>query len=157
MQAANTPERYLQEAYLGEIGGEATFGALAEVLPEHATGLRLLAEVERITAHYLSLHLLSPVPADAVERRRAEGKQRVTAMGIDSWEALLEGAIPVVEEALTVFKAAEAQAPEALLEVYQTFTAHEQALADYLRLAKGGEDGAHLLEEYINQVRPLIS
>ena len=63
MQATDTPEDYLQEAYLGEIGGEATFRALAEALPEQANDLNLLAEVERVTAEYLSLHLLSPVPA----------------------------------------------------------------------------------------------
>ena len=155
-QAMGTPEHYLQEAYLGEIGGEATFRALAESLPERASDLHLLAEVERVTAEYLSLHLLSSVPTEAVAKRRAEGKKRVTAMGIESWAALLEGALPVVEDALATLKAAEAHAPKDLLEVYQTYTAHEQALADYLRLERDGKDGAHVLENYINRVGPKV-
>jgi hypothetical protein len=43
-QAMDTPEHYLQEAYLGEIDGEATFRALVESLPERASDLHLLAE-----------------------------------------------------------------------------------------------------------------
>ena len=49
---------------------------------------------------------------------------------------------------------AEEHAPEQLMEVYQTFTAHEQALSDYLKLAREGQDGAHVLEDYINRVGP---
>ena len=39
---------------------------------------------------------------------------------------------------LEKFKAAEAHAPRELLPVYQTFTAHELVLADYLRLEQDG-------------------
>jgi hypothetical protein len=152
MKTMDTPEHYLQEAYLGEIGGEATFRAIAELLPERASELHLLAEVERITAEYLSVHLLSPVPAEAVAERRAQGEKRVTAMGIDSWASLLDSAMPIVEDALATLKAAEADAPENLLEIYQTYTAHEQALADYMQLERDGRDGAHVLEDFINRV-----
>jgi hypothetical protein len=154
MQATDIPERYLQEAYLGEIGGEATFRALAEALPERASDLHLLAEVERVTAEYLNLYLLSSV--GAVAKRRVEGKKRVAAMGIENWAALLDTALPIVEEALATLRAAEAHAPKDLLEVYQTFTAHEQALADYLRLERDGKDGAQVLENYINRVSPKV-
>jgi hypothetical protein len=154
LQATNTSERYLLDAYLGEISGEATFRALAGTLPERASDLHLLAEVERVTAVYLSHHLLSPVSMEAVASRRAEAKRRATAMGIDSWAALLESAIPIVQEALEKIKAAEAHAPKELLEVYQTYTAHEQALADYLRLERDGKGGAHVLENYIERVTP---
>lgn len=156
MQATDTPEYYLQEAYLGEIGGEATFRALAEALPERAGDLNLMAEVERVTADYLSQHLLTPVPAETVAERRKQGKQRITALGIESWAALLDGAIPIVESAVEKLKAAEAHAPEDLLEVYQIFTAHEQALADCLRLERDGKGGAHVLEDYINRVGPKL-
>jgi hypothetical protein len=154
MQATNQSERYLLDAYLGEISGEATFRALVESLPERASELHLLAKVERVTAVYLSHHLLSPVSTEAVASRRAEAKRRVTSMGIDSWAGLLEGATPIVQEALEKFKAAESHAPKDLLEVYQTYTAHEQALTDYLRLEREGKGGAHVLENYIERVTP---
>jgi hypothetical protein len=53
-------------------------------------------------------------------------------------------------------KAAEAHAPKELLEVYQTYTAHEQALADYLRLERDGKGGAHVLENYFERVAPKV-
>lgn len=59
---------------------------------------------------------------------------------------------PIVQEALEEFKAAEAHAPEELLEVYQMYTAHEQALSDYLRLEREGTNGEHVLRNYIEQV-----
>ncbi|MFP6806732.1 MAG: hypothetical protein VB957_06065 [Pseudomonadales bacterium] len=157
MQEKNTSERYLLDAYLGEISGESTFRALVGTLPERASDLHMLAEVERVTAVYLSHHLLSPVSTEAVASCRAEAKRQVAAMGIDSWAAFLEGATPIVEQALEELKAAEAQAPKALLEVYQTYTAHEQALADYLRLERDGNGGAHVLENYIERVVPRVS
>ena len=146
------PEQYLQEAYLGEIGGEATFRALARALPERKKELVLLAEVERVTAEYLRQHLLSTVPEERVRSRRAEGVERVNALGIESWSALLDSAIPVVDAALELMRAAEAQAPEELLQVYQTFTAHEQALADYMRLEQQGKEGGHILEGFIRRI-----
>jgi hypothetical protein len=85
---------------------------------------------------------------------RAAAKRRVTAMSIDSWAALLEGVTPIVQAAVEKFKAAEAHAPKELLPVYQTFTAHELVLADYLRLEQDGQGGAHLLENYIERVAP---
>jgi hypothetical protein len=53
-------------------------------------------------------------------------------------------------------KVAEAHAPKELLEVYQTYTAHEQALADYLRLEQDGKGGAPVLENYIERVAPKV-
>ena len=85
---------------------------------------------------------------------RAAAKRRVTAMSIDSWAALLAGVTPIVQAAVEKFKAAEAHAPRELLPVYQTFTAHELVLADYLRLEQDGKGGAHLLENYIERVAP---
>jgi hypothetical protein len=157
MQANDTPEIYLQEAYLGEIGGEATFLGLVEALPERAGSLNLLAEVERVTAEYLSDHLLSPISPEVVEQRRAEGRNRATALSAENWAALLDSAIPVVEAAVAVFKTAEANAPDDLLEVYQTYTAHEQALADYMLLERDGQDGARVLQDYISRVGPNVS
>ena len=156
MQATDTSQRYLLDAYLGEIRGEATFRLLAEALPERAGDLHMLAEVERVTAAYLSHYLLSPVSTEAEAACRAAAKRRVTAMSIDSWAALLEGVTPIVQAAVEKFKAAEAHAPKELLEVYQTYTAHEQALADYLRLERDGKGGAHVLENYIERVAPKV-
>jgi len=70
-------------------------------------------------------------------------------MGIDTWAALLDAATPIVLKAVNTLKSAEAHAPRELLEVYQTYTAHEQALADYLRLERDGESGVHVLESFI--------
>lgn len=41
-------------------------------------------------------------------------------------------------------------------DVVETYTDHEQALADYLRLERDGKDGAHVLENYINRVGPKV-
>jgi len=157
MMATDTSQQYLLDAYLGEIRGEATFRLLAETLPERADDLHMLAEVERLTAAYLSDYLLSPVSTEAEAACRAAAKRRVTAMSIDSWAALLEGVTPIVQAALEKFKAAEAQAPRELRHVYQAFTAHELVLADYLRLEQEGKGGAHLLENYIERVAPRTS
>ena len=157
MMATETSQQYLLDAYLGEIRGEATFRLLAETLPERADDLHMLAEVERLTAAYLSDYLLSPVSTEAEAACRAAAKKRVTAMSIDSWAALLEGVTPIVQAALEKFKAAEAQAPRELRHVYQAFTAHELVLADYLRLEQEGKGGAHLLENYIERVAPRTS
>ena len=154
MMATDTSQQYLLDAYLGEIRGEATFRLLAETLPERADDLHMLAEVERLTAAYLSDYLLSPVSTEAEAACRAAAKRRVTAMSIDSWAALLEGVTPIVQAAVEKFKAAEAQAPRELRHVYQAFTAHELVLADYLRLEQDGKGGAHLLENYIERVAP---
>ena len=154
MMATDTSQQYLLDAYLGEIRGEAIFRLLAEALPERVADLHMLAEVERLTAAYLSDYLLSPVSTEAEAACRAAAKRRVTAMSIDSWAALLEGVTPIVQKAVEKFKAAEAHAPKELLKVYQTFTAHEQVLADYLRLEQDGKGGAHVLENYIERVGP---
>ena len=157
MMATDTSQQYLLDAYLGEIRGEATFRLLAETLPERADDLHMLAEVERLTAAYLSDYLLSPVSTEAEAACRAAAKRRVTAMSIDSWAALLEEVTPIVQAALEKFKVAEAQAPRELRHVYQAFTAHELVLADYLRLEQEGKGGAHLLENYIERVAPRTS
>jgi hypothetical protein len=157
MMAIDKSQQYLLDAYLGEIRGEATFRLLAETLPERADDLHMLAEVERLTAAYLSDYLLSPVSTEAEAACRAAAKRRVTAMSIDSWAALLEEVTPIVQAALEKFKVAEAQAPRELRHVYQAFTAHELVLADYLRLEQDGNGGAHLLENYIERVAPRTS
>ena len=157
MMATDTSQQYLLDAYLGEIRGEATFRLLAETLPERADDLHMLAEVERLTAAYLSDYLLSPVSTEAEAACRAAAKRRVTAMSIDSWAALLEEVTPIVQAALEKFKVAEAQAPRELRHVYQAFTAHELVLADYLRLEQDVNGGAHLLENYIERVAPRTS
>ena len=154
MMAIDKSQQYLLDAYLGEIRGEATFRLLAEALPERVDDLHMLAEVERLTAAYLSDYLLSPVSMEAEAACRAAAKRRVTAMSIDSWAALLEEVTPIVQAALEKFKVAEAQAPRELRHVYQAFTAHELVLVDYLRFEQEGKGGAHLLENYIERVAP---
>ncbi len=149
-----TSEDYLREAYLGELGGEATFRALVEVLPDRAADLSLLADVERVTANYLKPHLRAEVPEALVVERRKAGEQGVSALGVESWEGFLKIALPVVEKALARMKDAEAGAPEALLEVYETYSAHEQALADFMHQELEGNAGAHVLERYLERVAP---
>ena len=152
--ATDKSQQYLLDAYLGEIRGEATFRLLAEALPERADDLHMLAEIERLTAAYLSHYLLSPVSNEAKATGRAAAKRRVTAMSIDSWGALLEEVTPIVQVAVDKFKAAEAHAPGELRHVYEAFTAHELVLADYIRLEQDGKGGAHLLQNYIERVAP---
>ena len=60
--------------------------------------------------------------------------------------------LPVVENALALFIDAEANATEALLPIYQTYTAHERALRDFLEAEKRGEPGSGFLAHYLESL-----
>ena len=142
-------EEYLKQAYLGEYGGEASFLAWAQCLPEQEPSLRLLAEVESSTANYLRVHLSKEVTQGEIEARVKFGRDRAAHFDVKSWTSLLNAAMPIVEEALIRFKAAEREAPDGLEHVYQHFTAHEQALADFFTCELRGEDGKPILKNYL--------
>ncbi len=144
-----TPEEYLKQAYLGEFGGEETFLAWVESLPECAESLQLLAEVEAATAAYLKPHLLSPVADEEVEALRKFGRERAQEIAPSTWSQMLDMAAPIIDEALTRFKAAESTAPPELRSVYEHYTAHEQVLADFIVAEREGQDGTPILRKYL--------
>ena len=150
MAETHDPEAYLKEAYLGEIGGEATFLAWLDQLPGREASLRLLAEVEAATARYLKPHLMGEVSEDEVTQVSAWGRARALEMVPEDWPAMLNLATPIVTEAIKKFQAAEAAAPAELAAVYQHFTAHEQALADFLACELAGGDGDPILQGYLD-------
>ena len=76
-------------------------------------------------------------------------------MAVTSWDDLLASATPFIQAAADRMKAAETHAPKALSDVYQVFTAHEQALVDYMQLESTSADGADVLRAFINRVRSL--
>ena len=64
---------------------------------------------------------------------------------------MIESILPRVEEVLEQFKAAEKHAPEELLPIYRTYTAHEQALADFLSAEQNQQDGMPALRQYLGR------
>ncbi len=152
-----TPEEYIKQAYLGEFGGEETFRAWAELLPKRAESLNLLAEVEAATAAYLKKYLLAAVDDEEVERLRKFGRERAQEIAPATWSTMLDMAEPIIDEALVRFKAAEATAPLDLKPVYEHYTAHEQALADFIKRERDGLDGNPILQKYLDSTALLMS
>ena len=150
MQANDHPEQYLKKAYLGEIRGEATFRAFVDVFPEHRAALELLAEVERATAQFLKPKVTADVSQAELDRAREQANARIENFKVKSWQQFVESILPTVEQALATMKEAHAFAPSELLTVYETYTAHEQALLDYLSKERRGEKGEHELTGYLN-------
>ena len=149
MSESHDASSYLKDAYLGELGGEASFIAWEEVLPERKDSLRLLAEVEAVTARYLRQHLMSEVSEQEAAAVINTGRARALEYAPRDWKALLQSAMPIVEDALIRFEAQERHAPAALRHVYEHFTAHERALVEYFAAELRGENGAQILEAYL--------
>ena len=71
------PGKYLTDAYLGEIGGEASFHALAKRFPERAADLALLADVEARTASYLADYLADIPDSDKIAHVQQMAHERM--------------------------------------------------------------------------------
>ena len=65
---------------------------------------------------------------------------------------MVEATLQIVTKALAHMRAQEQHAPADLLTVYQTYTAHEQALADYLNNEKRGQSSTAPLETYLASI-----
>jgi hypothetical protein len=152
MLATDPSEAYLKQAYLGEIRGEAFFRGLTQAMPERADDIALLAEVERATAAYLFPYLVKPVGPEEVSAAHDAGQSRVSNMAIGSWSELVETILPIISGAIATFREAETHAPQHLREVYELFTAHEQALLDYLHAERDGQDGSSRLRAFLEQL-----
>ena len=142
-------KQYLLDVYLGELGGESSFLAMIAHLPEHEEKLRLLATVEKETAAALAPYLEEKPSASTVADVHNAATERMKTFQLDSWSAMIDGVLPIVDAALAQIIEAEQHAPEALRDIYRTYTAHEQALADCLRLEKEGKDGSGALTQYL--------
>ncbi|MEE2782608.1 MAG: hypothetical protein VYE04_04585 [Pseudomonadota bacterium] len=149
MQKPEHPQQYLMQGYLGEIRGEETFRVFIDKLPDRRASLELLAEVERATAAFLKGHLEAEASPVDVEQARDQARARLENFAVDSWQDFISASKPIVEQALAIMKQAHDYAPRDLLAVYETFTAHEQALLDYLELEQRGENGDQVLKEYL--------
>ena len=77
------------------------------------------------------------------------GRDRAADLDLGSWTSLLNATMPIVEEALIRFKAAEKDAATGLDHVYRHFTAHEQELADFFTRELRGEEGTPILANYL--------
>ena len=144
------PKQYLLDAYLGEIGGEASFLALIDRLPEHEDTLRLLAKVESDTATALAPYLDETPNQSALADVQDKAQARMQKFKATSWAEMIEDILPIIEDALTRFIDAEQHAPSNLQGIYKTYTAHEQALADFLYLERDGKDGTRILRDYLD-------
>ncbi len=143
------PQDYLKSAYLGELGGAATFEAVKSKLPNHTEALDLLARVERETARFLKPELTNALQQSEIEQTIESAVARIDEWPIDSWQGFLRSSLSVIEPALTMMRNAETHAPEHLRAVYQTYTAHEQALLDYVHAELQGQSGEGYLTGYL--------
>ena len=131
---------YLKSGYLGEIAGELFFRELASRYPDHRGDLEVLAEVEAQTRRELEL-VLERQPSDAeIRAARDRGQGLVARYAGTSWDDMLTSMQPYIDDAVERIRAAEQHAPEGLGAVYQRFTAHEVALAEFIALALAGKD-----------------
>lgn len=145
---------YIADAYHGEIGGEAVFGAMAEARsnPEEAHKIRVLERLERETKERLEREMValgratSP-DAEAVEARRSLGAQ----LGAAPWLDLIRAMQPELERFVETFRKAEALAPAGREDLARHVTAHEQALLDFCvaELAGEGEKSLDSVEKLL--------
>lgn len=149
----HAPDQYLKDAYLGELRGQATFEMLKERFPDKARELDLLADIEAATAIFLRPHLCHQGVSAAEEAHaRAQGQARKTMTHYASWQDFIDQAVPFLERATQTLKAAEQHAPPELISVYETYTAHEQALVDFLLLEREGKSGSPVAQAYLDSI-----
>lgn len=149
---AHAPDQYLKDAYLGELRGQATFEMIKERFPDKARELDLLAEIEAATAIFLRPHLSKEVSAAEEAHARAQGQARKTMTQYASWQDFIDQAVPFLERATQTLKAAEQHAPPELVSVYETYTAHERALVDFLLLEREGKSGRPVAQAYLDSL-----
>lgn len=143
-------EAYIKRGYLGEIAGEIFFLKMADHHPEHREKLEMLARVEGTTAADLRPHL-SAAPTEAEITQAKDRGNDLLGFSEASWTEMLTKLGPYIDDAVDRMRAAEAEAPPEMASVYARFTAHEQALADFITLELGGEESTAPLRAYLGE------
>lgn len=149
---AHQPDQYLKDAYLGELRGQATFEMLKDHFPDKANELDLLAEIEAATAMFLRPYLSKEVSGAEEAHARAQGQARKAKTDYANWQDFIDQAVPFLERAAQTLQAAERHAPQELRSVYETYTAHERALIDFLLLEREGTNGLPAAQTYLESL-----
>jgi hypothetical protein len=148
----------LEEAYEGEIIGEALYSALGRrALTNHQHhACRLLAELEAVTGG-----LLEPVVArhgvavdpDAARRR---GVEYAALMASDEWLEVLRQIVPLAQEALSNMQRLQQISDDEDRGPMDALVAHEEAFLEFARRESAGADDAlGPLEHYLELHRPI--
>ncbi len=131
MLLSSKPEIFLNEAYQGEVFGEALFALLAEreTDADHASQWRRLERLERHVKTRLrgalELHGL-PLAEDA--RQRDAGRKLALAVSQLDWEAQCDAIADSVHETLSESREVLDAATAELGEIARFFVGHEEAL-----------------------------
>ena len=150
-ESSHDVDAYLKRGYLGEIAGELIFLGLADRYPEHRAKLELLARVEATTAAELRAVLAAAPTDDEIDQAKQRGNDSAARFAASNWTDMLESLQPYINDAVERMRAAEAKAPASLASVYARFTAHEQALADFITLELRGEESSAPAREYLGE------
>lgn len=146
------PDQYLKDAYLGELTGEATLQMLRGHFPEKVDALNQMARIEALTAKFLRAHLCASVSLKEEAQARAQGRSRKDPVDYADWSDFIHQIVPLLKRAVLKSQGAEALAPTHLKSVYEIYTAHEQALIDFLELEKLGLSGHPAAESYFKRL-----
>ncbi len=150
-ESSHDADAYLKRGYLGEIAGELIFLGLADRYPEHRDKLELLARVEATTATELRAVLATAPTHDEMDQARQRGNDSAAQFAAANWTDMLKSIQPYINDAVERMRAAEAEAPASMASIYQRFTAHEQALADFITLELRGEESSAPAREYLGE------
>jgi hypothetical protein len=128
--------------YVGEVGGEALFSALAKWgAPEVARKWLALAEVEAAVASRLEAVLASrhlPIPRIDDAERRAQ--KRCEAVAGASWEHTMRWLLTLADNALTRMKVEAERLPAELATIGSLVVRHEIALVTFAELELAGNE-----------------
>ncbi len=135
-------ERYLTDAYHGEVVGEAFFGLLAERErdPERSARWRLLERLERHVKGRLQSELeLRGFAAAEDPARLEEGRKFALGFAALPPETAMRGLHRAVVDFVAGFRAACAGAPEPAREITSFVLAHEEALLWFTERETAGD------------------
>ncbi len=147
---------YLEEAFQGEVYGEALFRTMGDLCedPVRARKLRILEQLERETKEFL-LPALRAAGADGAERseRVADGEKLGAGLANAPWADLLRGFVNELQRFVEEFERAEALAPPGEEGVVKHVTAHERALLHFASRELEEPDASDSLDPVISLLR----
>jgi hypothetical protein len=144
----------LEDWYVGEVGGEATFWVLAQRSePEHARKWLALAEVESQVAGRLAAVMASrnrSIPGCAQDVDRA--RDRCDALRGRSWPELMLWLRELAADALDEMRADAARLPAELIATGDLVVAHERALVEFadLEIAGRGTESLRRVQDFLS-------
>lgn len=144
------PEELLEEAFQGEVLGEAFFALLAERAddPAQISGWRLLERLERHVKTRLAEELarLGKGAAEDAARRQV-GHDLACGVSKLEWDVQCNALAGSVRGTLEETREAQAGAPPELSNIFDLFVRHEEALLGFAESGGDGQGVTQLLAE----------